>query len=542
MIYTIYLLLFIQVFNYLILLSIKIMNLNIGVSCWLCSDLFKLRRSLASLLVEPNIKPLKQSIFNFVKMVDFFDHFDFPKPINKMNLFIKICYNYITNTDFQFGSLNYVSYESNDMYKRIHLTNYPNRNTFESEIIDSQIFLLIFSNLKRLNFDIIKDGIKYPKIFFKTLMVYNYFNMNHKFNSITEYIQDLKKHGFTQINSTELENNIKISFLLDGISGFRYADKFDFIKRIQKTIFNKIPNNKYNYDELESNKELQDFLITYFNTQFKNDYTKELIEISKIYNEFKTFYNNIELIGSKYNVNAMINRNIYMEIYKENYVEFIDDDDFSCSIRQRYKQLVENITDYKFDCCNDSVNIINKELSISDLINDRKSRYEYVKKIFKLNNFNDTIKKELNNIIYQPDIFSHDIEKMLQNKFIETFRICGYGFPWMTIMPYCLNSFSLVGNVRIEDWVFGESKNKQLVPIKYKYLYVMPSNTSGDFKMYYDKFEILKNVQTNCLFALSKDKYKWVSKYGDDYYDFTDDIEYYDGKRYINKPVANLLY
>ena len=96
-------------------------------------------------------------------------------------------------------------------------------------------------------------------------------------------------------------------------------------------------------------------------------------------------------------------------------------------------------------------------------------------------------------------------------------------------MPYCLNCYSLVGNVRMEDWVFCATKTSIDKLPKYNYTVLESSSTSGDFKIYYDKFQILKNIQTNYLYCLDKNKYKYNNKYGDDFYKFTDEIEWFNG-------------
>lgn len=100
---------------------------------------------------------------------------------------------------------------------------------------------------------------------------------------------------YERITST----NIKIVFAIDGISGIKY--------------------NNYKTYETDKNKE----------------FTQDVSLLLNIIEEFRKKYNNIDICGTYNHTNVSVNRSIICQLYKDNFITFMDDDDISCDLDTR---------------------------------------------------------------------------------------------------------------------------------------------------------------------------------------------------------------
>ena len=502
--------------------------MNLGINCYPGSNKFLLRQTLASLFVKYDIDKVIQEEFD--EMSVFIEKlFEYLKNILKLdtnNINRVILYNnnyeqfniakdYLVLFEQNKYNIKIIFYSFGFGYHEIYAKHFS-RELISSICIHNDLDFEKFLELN--NYD--------KKNFLKKIIIIQrwtqYFLENNKFNTINEYIHDMRNKGFVDCDYKKNINEVKIVLVCDGISCFKYRDFEDFIGRIKISEFDKIPNkNDYDYYNLKAD----DYLKKYFLNEFNNK-NGNIFEIITIYNELKLIYSNCEIIGTKYTHQAAVNRNIFYELYNNKVCVCIDDDDPTNSITRIYNQYIKNKnkTDYKPN--QKLIDEINNLLPVDYKINitDRKSRYEAIDLIYKyilkknnIPNFNDENIKKIN---LDNNILINNLKKLIdendiiiETKFIHErpFLNLPAGAYWY-ILPYSINPYLTINQTRGEDGVFMNTHNSY----NYEYLiaiYVKPSGTQS----YINKFEYhsrsnlieIKNIYYNNLFKIGETKKMW---------------------------------
>ena len=472
--------------------------MNIGINCYPDSNKFKFRQILASLLVDVDCSGItKNDCDQIISIHEFI--------INKIksddNLFIHILISILNNKTIDFAGLLVTQMHlNNKLIVLIYRYNNMKKFVFSNNIHILLNSLLYFKDL--LNFSILTSSSL--KIIYKTYIHTKYFKEYNKFDTIQQYIDDMLKKGFKKAKSVNT-NEVKVIFLVDGISGYKYKDYQDFMNRFDfssNNIFKSKPNLK-----------------KYFEIEFKNDRRNELNKLMLIINEFKTLYYNVDIIGTKYTNHCTINRNIFMANYNDKPLTFIDDDDISCSLYKKYKYLRQNLEHYKYIPNTEIVNEINKLTGLNLEIVDRKTRYEFVEKVFlwildKYNHENELISQIMNKleiIVNEPEYISYTTN--LDMKIIKyPISIEGIGFVFKYILPYIIKPFSSIYQNSAEDQLFTMiNSGIQALEKKQIYSYIEPSKTCNSdknsnltccTKFYFEMFEL--NANPFCKYAPDK--------------------------------------
>ena len=110
--------------------------------------------------------------------------------------------------------------------------------------------------------------------------------------------QNMYKHCLNKYKPI-LTRNIKIVFAIDGISGKKY--------------------NNYKTYETDKSKE----------------FTQDVSLLLSIIDELKNKYDNVDICGTYNHTNVSVNRSIICQLYKDNFIMFMDDDDISCNLDTR---------------------------------------------------------------------------------------------------------------------------------------------------------------------------------------------------------------
>lgn len=473
--------------------------MNLGVNCYPGSNKFKFRQILASLFVDVDCNDVsKNDCEEIISMYDFI--------INQIklndNFFINTLNSILINKNIEFNEL-LVSQLKKDDEIIVIIYRYNNAKKF---IFSDKVYLLFESLLyfkNELNYSLLNSS--NIKIIYKTYIYVKYFKEYNKFNSIQEYINDMLKKSFKRAKTFNADE-VKVVFLIDGISGYKYKDFQDFITR-----FNFLTKNEL------TKKKLPDLKL-YFESEFKNDQRDELNELMNIIDEFKILYKNVDVIGTKYMNHCTINRNIFMSNYNDKPLTFIDDDDISCSLYKKYKYLQQNLEHYKYIPNTEIVNEINKLTGLNLEIVDRKSRYEFVEKVFlwmldKYKVENEVTKQLINNleiIADEPEYISYAIN--LHEKLIKNISIEGNGFWLKFILPYIIKPFSSIYQVNAEDQLFSMI-NRDINTYKKKqiYTYIESSKTCATnvnrqlsycTKFYFEMFQL--NINPFCGYSPDK--------------------------------------
>jgi hypothetical protein len=126
-------------------------------------------------------------------------------------------------------------------------------------------------------------------------------------------------------------------------------------------------------------------------------------------------------------------------------------------------------------------------------------------------------------------------------------RSAFWGF---TIQPYTLNNFSVTEDVFAEDYVYrinhdnnGTAGTSVIFPQPF-YYYLDPTNSNGvlDNSKYRNMLKWVYNA------GLTQDDYRDYEKNCYDkyetrhYYDYTDQVEWFDGSKYVKKNIAELYW
>ena len=626
-------------------------NPRLCLNCYFNSNIQLLIRQISSLLCKVDLKPYEKAIEKVELLTNYFskkvdnnfnkidDYQTFIKKIknqlNKINEDEDIYYKKLLNEILIFDSL--YDYEDVDNIKNI-------RN------------IIIFVNVKNI----------YDKIN----------NENITFNSINQCIKYLCANGFTKCNS----KNIKIELHCDGLSGYKYKDVNDFVKRIDSKDYEKydnilnvddfcnsltkIPyflyiedplyfknlnkemikyykNNKNEFTVSITEKEystipqianlvnklyniketnLMEFRIKnfiyqekhyikentlipipyyYYNkvhefykitdsdklklkeilknkmksNSFKMDYKMFMLEynnvsksflvnqfpliqnyydnvnnIIKLYKELHNLYPNSSLEGTKYHVNVMINRNIFLK--DPNYFKiFVDDDDFTNGLdnynhninlyKQKIKELFPSIRNSIIACLK-NISIKNKtkmKKIPENIIDFQKFIYNYFMKT-PINRFD-----EINNRIIYHEYSKFYINflslKLISNKF--SFNHV-YGFWSCIIIPYMLFPIVNVQETSGEDVGFKLShlynNNNDDKDSLYLYNYLTKSQADyndDDITHKHSENSVILNIDNHIFKYDNQNKgryyYKYDSlveclKYNDKTGDFTESIEF----------------
>ena len=256
-------------------------NPRLCLNCYFNSNIQLLIRQISSLLCKVDLKPYEKAIEKVELLTNYFSK----KVDNKFNK-IDDYQTFIEKIKNQLNNIN----EGEDIYY-IKLLN-------EILVFDSLYDYEYVDNIKNIRNIIIFVNVKniHDKIN----------NENITFNSINQCIKYLCANGFTKCNS----KNIKIELHCDGLSGYKYKDVNDFIRRIDSkdyeqynNILNidnfcdsltKIPYFLYIEDPLYF-KNLNKEMIKYYRNN-KNEFTvsitdKEYLTIPQIANLVNKLYN-----------------------------------------------------------------------------------------------------------------------------------------------------------------------------------------------------------------------------------------------------------
>jgi hypothetical protein len=206
---------------------------------------------------------------------------------------------------------------------------------------------------KQYNID---DDIKF-KHFISSSFVYNYYKQQRQFNTIKEYIIDMLTYGFKPLK--KINTKFIITLIVDGLNN-ELTPNFEYwYNNMDTNDFQKIKDKfklKANYDNILYDKEFKLYAQKYYYEYWNNK--NNLTNIFNTYNELKQLTINlpidIELIGTKYHTNLMVNRNLFMQLNDKIPVKFLDDDDFSCSFNELedlLKYVKNNNKVYAFSVC-----------------------------------------------------------------------------------------------------------------------------------------------------------------------------------------------
>lgn len=440
--------------------------MNLGINCYCGTDIYKFRRMLASMFVKPLIKISEEDHLNLIKMFNFCE-----KKTKNIIDFLDLIHIIIHKKEFNYGTI-YIKTEINNETNQIKILII--RYISKKQFIFNKSILILFKCFDYHRQPITNNIIENRKLLKKLCYIYiyiNYININNQKNTINEYIEDLIKYNM--VKKKYINEDIKIIFIIDGISGKMYENYKDYLNRGDLFEIN------YYKENLEK----------HFNEI--NDKTENLNLVIKTIEEFKLLYNNVEIIGSKYSNNCTINRNIFMSNYNDKPIMFIDDDDISCSLYERYKLYNKIMSNYKYIPNKECIKKINDLTGLNMEINNRKNRYEFVKNVFlkikKDKIFNIEIIDLLKEIINETEIFVytknyHDncFENFYKKQYIKYGPFCG-----CLILPYIIKPFSTIYQVFSEDNLFGilnKCKNiSDIINEKYHSIlsyYFQPSNDS----------------------------------------------------------------
>ena len=293
---------------------------------------------------------------------------------------------------------------------------------------------------------------------------YTYYNFNQTYfkNMFMSYKSSIKKKfTFTKENITNLNNNYifhnSIKTILSKLQLFKRNYIKNTINDFAQNYDYKLLNISYNLGEkleytLEKEYDDYEFTFIYDYVKIFENYTKPYInkiieEINSIENKFfenlENIYNNFyhELV---YNASLFMNLDfieslIYNQTKCSNYINYTltdyrDDD-------EQYTNIVNNINLIISKCSNDIINLnlsekilyifnmTNQCSNISDILKNNSyynetvemmdcfihDNYKYNYTFIYFNNFNDTIKEDMENIIYKIDII------LKKNKLDENF-------------------------------------------------------------------------------------------------------------------------
>ena len=213
--------------------------------------------------------------------------------------------------------------------------------------------------------------------------------------------------------------------------------------------------------------------IEYNEEEFKNltiEFLQDGLFNSKIINDFKKLWKGkIVINGTKQKTNLMINRNIFLERHKNDYVHFCDDDDISADLKT---------LNLMFDV------VIRRRETI--LKENENIKQEINNENIKLDSENENIKQEINNENIKPNpqfygtIFvfpSWTINKI--NKQPElTFR---RGFWGSIICPNTPNNYTKINDTYKEDYYYYMNHKDNIIIFTFPsciYYYIEASQTN----------------------------------------------------------------
>ena len=216
--------------------------------------------------------------------------------------------------------------------------------------------------------------------------------------------------------------NIKIVFAIDGISGKKY--------------------NNYKTYETDKSKE----------------FTQDISLLLNIIDEFKNKYDNVDICGTYNHTNVSVNRSIICQLYKDNFIMFMDDDDISCNLDTR-NFLINTSIKTVMKIYTNKLNEIKKDFGIEKDIDFN----EFLKFKTKFYKQYGNLKRDIYDKYFEFEIclFASQIYDK-PKKFIHSLTTIGF-------FPYCL------------DTIFSVSINQQEDVCYYKELKI------------YERVNIIKN-------------------------------------------------
>lgn len=366
------------------------MNLSICINTYYGTNIYKFRRLLASLFVEPDYEPYLKYIDKYIKLLSRLDSGDnFETIVNIINAWFK---DGINGNCMRYGNDVMVKLKNRDLLIPMD----DKLITFMMLITDCRS---VFSTIKCDRSVDAKHIYTYtPELEFnlilslQAIIVKKYIDLNKEFETIQEYITDLLQHNFKLTNIKDLTNeNITFTFMIDSYSGIKYESFERFYAMLPRDLFEIIKDkyrlnvkyedfkNENNKEKLiiksksESNIQIEEKLITksesesnihiektnnisedreyikdkirdYFDNEYQNNYSED--SIKQLHNTIMEFSNfipfRIFISGTKYKTTVQINRNIFMAHHIDKFIQFLDDDDFSAGLFTRYEYSVRS--------------------------------------------------------------------------------------------------------------------------------------------------------------------------------------------------------
>ena len=483
------------------------MNLAICINTYYGADIYRFRRLLASLFVEPDYEPYLKYIEKYVDLIKQLGEEDNFKTItNIINSWFKEgingnCMRYGENVMIKLEDKNLLIPMNDKLITFMMLiTDY--RSVYSTINLDRSFNPKhIYSYSDNLEFNLILS--------IQSIIVKKYIDINNQFETIQEYIQDLLQHNFKLTNMDQLVNeNITFTFMIDSYSGIKYESFERFYAMLPENIFNQLKteyNWKFEYDKFKLYEETIEPVKKYFTNVYQNKYDEDAIK--RLHNtiiEFSTFIPfRIFISGTKYKTTVQINRNIFMAHHIDKFIQFLDDDDFSGGLFTRYEygvrsanKVIENYEKNKHEI----MKIIkkgDKNVNIRELI--KLNYFEF--RCFIYHYFSDNIKmikqgkidykkliklkeKHKTKLEYLQTLFEklshYDMINCLTINIKTRAILHMSGFWEYIIMPYTLNNFSKIEHMVGEDCIYMKMRTKsehifQEVNVRPCYYYLEPS-------------------------------------------------------------------
>lgn len=279
--------------------------MDICITCFHGSNIYELRRLIASLFLNVNMDEIKENLkiqntkFNekTAKLED-----------NKNERYEHICYAAFMDrlNNVKFETLN--EYIIHGLKQGFSLIKKPNSK-----------FVIILQ----------VDGLSKDKV-----PDFEYFYNTLEFNTFKKII--CWKFNMSENKFIELDY---IQSVLNKNNDIDVETRDKALKKLEDEKF------VFNYDTAKLNEEFKKIALDYFNEVYDNK--TNLSNILKIYKELKVYCDkfdiDLHIRGSKYHTNVSINRNYCLQHPYSDYIKFLDDDDLSCSINvlEQYLMIIK---------------------------------------------------------------------------------------------------------------------------------------------------------------------------------------------------------
>ena len=375
---------------------------------------------------------------------------------------------------------------------------------------------------------------------------------NDHFKSCKDVLDSLLHEGFVK----SYKSNIDIEVIIDGISGLRYKNVEDFIKRMDERDYKKIFGEDKDYANYikDHGKSLSDKdrenISKYFDKN--NDVQDSLQQLQTTVDEFEILVGKkIQRYGTLYHTNVMINRNLFLKKNYNKYTTFLDDDDFSSSIDERFFnfKLYQQYTTQIFKALKPEINRLLSTINRSHpgiLTNDID---EFRKIMYNLLNGNTTnkIRSLLLKDVYKFGIFRQrsivKTEETILGKSTQSYQksvhCCGL---WSSIIPpYLPKNFMNVQEMSSDDvgYIIAHDSFHNHLPITLSPVYYY---ISSGFKGYgnindinhVDEFKKMQRHRLTILDNYIKTlEFNESENYGRYYYTFDSIVETSIGNQFV---------